>query len=272
MSNYIIKIGIGQLELKDGDWRNNLSAVTSVYSELAGKGCDITIFPELWPSAMQLDNVREQAEINAREIYPQLQQLTLEKKILSHWGSMLRYDDTCVYNQAHIFDADGNEVLQYRKIHLFGLMGENKFIDPGNLLPVIDTAYGRIATAICYDLRFPELFRYYALSGADIILVPAEWPKPRLMHWQRMIQARAIENQVFIVACNRVGKSNNYDFFGHSMVVDPWGEIIYDGPERPDSACVEIDLSKVEEARKKLNSISDINFDLYHRILNIDAK
>ena len=272
MSDPVIKIGIGQLELKEGDWQANLASVESVYSELVKKGSDITIFPELWPSAMRLENAREQAAVNAGEIIPRLKELSKEKKVLSHWGSMLCSEGEKVYNQAHIFDRDGTEILTYRKIHLFGLMGEDHFIDPGDSLPVIDTEFGRIATAICYDLRFPELFRYYALSGAKLILVPAEWPKPRMLHWQRMIQARAIENQVFIVACNRVGKSSKYDFFGHSMVVDPWGEIIYEGPETSASACVEIDMRRVEEAKNKLNSINNINFEIYQKLLKIDRK
>ena len=185
---------------------------------------------------------------------------------------MLRSDGDNIYNQAHIFDAKGDIALCYQKIHLFGLMGEDNFIDAGSQLPVLDTEFGRIATAICYDLRFPEIFRYFALSGAKIIFLPAQWPKPRLLHYQRLIQARAIENQVFIVSSNRVGVSSKYDFFGHSMVVDPWGEIIYEGPEKEESACIEIDLRKVEEAKNRLNSVNDVNYELYKKILSIEKK
>jgi len=269
MNNNIIKIGIGQIELSDTDWKKNFATVKDAYFKLVEQGCQFTIFPELWPSAMNLPEAVRHAENNENEIYPELLELSKKKKVFSHWGSMLWGEGGEIYNQAMISDADGRELIRYRKIHLFSLMGEDGYLSPGNRLPVADTPYGKIATAICYDLRFPELFRYYALAGARMIFVPAEWPHPRLLHWQRMIQARAIENQVYIIACNRVGKSEKYDFFGHSMVVDPWGEIIYEGPESADITPVSVDLSRLDEATDKLNSLGDVQNEIYRQILRI---
>ena len=85
--------------------------------------------------------------------------------------------------------------------------------------------------AICYDLRFPEIFRQYALAGARIIFLPLEWPRPRLAHWRTLLRAWAVENQLFVIACNRVGRTGNNDFFGHSAIIDPWGKTVVEGNE-----------------------------------------
>ena len=95
---------------------------------------------------------------------------------------------------------------------------------------------------ICYDIRFPELARKLALGGAKILFVPAEWPHPRLHHWRTLLTARAIENQMYVIACNRTGQSGNDRFFGHSMIIDPWGEIIAEGDEEEVILMADIDL------------------------------
>lgn len=116
---------------------------------------------------------------------------------------------------------------------------------------------------ICYDLRFPELARSLALDGAHIVFVPAEWPHPRLNHWRALLQARAIENQMFIVAVNRVGKGGNHTFCGHSMVVDPWGSILAEMKEEEASLTVDIDLEEVDRVRRKIPVFKDRIPDCY---------
>jgi omega-amidase len=116
---------------------------------------------------------------------------------------------------------------------------------------------------ICYDLRFPELFRRYALAGARLILVPAEWPHPRRAHWQTLLRARAIENQCFVAACNRVGITGNSTFFGASAVIDPWGEALVEGGETELILTATIDLSLVDTVRKRIPVFEDRRPELY---------
>jgi predicted amidohydrolase len=116
---------------------------------------------------------------------------------------------------------------------------------------------------ICYDLRFPELFRRYALAGAKLIFVPAEWPHPRLMHWQTLLRARAIENQLFVVACNRVGVVGKTHFCGHSAVIDPWGETIVEGDESEMLLTAEIDLGLVDDVRQRIPIFADRRPEIY---------
>lgn len=272
MKSKTLRVGIGQVKLTDSDWQSNVDVVSSSYEKLCKQDCEFSIFSELWPSAMDLSKAKKYSTLNQEKLIPLLKELTQEKKVYSHWGSMLYSSAGKFYNRALILNSSGEEIITYEKNHLFGLMGEDNYLSAGKEQPIAETPWGKIATAICYDLRFPELFRFYALSGVKIVFLPAQWPHPRLNHWRQLIQARAIENQIFMVACNRVGKGNKYDFFGHSMVVDPWGKILYEGPEEADLASVELDLTVYDEARQKLNSPGDVNYPLFFKNFQIGNK
>jgi predicted amidohydrolase len=128
---------------------------------------------------------------------------------------------------------------------------------------MIGTAWGMVGLAICYDLRFPELFRAYALAGTHTVIIPAEWPNPRMAHWQTLLRARAIENQMFIIACNRVGQSGNTTFFGRSCIIDPWGETIVEAGEQAILLTADIDIDVVDTVRKKIPVFADRRPDLY---------
>jgi omega-amidase len=119
------------------------------------------------------------------------------------------------------------------------------------------------ALAICYDLRFPELFRSYATRGAGVILLPSEWPHPRLEHWRTLVQARAIENQCFLVACNRVGADRNSQFCGHSLIVDPWGTTLVEGGEDGELLLATLDLTAVAAVRERMTVLRDRRPELY---------
>jgi omega-amidase len=120
---------------------------------------------------------------------------------------------------------------------------------------------------ICYDIRFPELARTLALDGAKILFVPAEWPHPRLHHWRTLLMARAIENQMFVVSCNRVGTSGSTHFFGHSLIIDPWGEIIAEGAEHEEIITAALDLTEVDKVRGRIPVFEDRRPELYKTTL-----
>ena len=157
----------------------------------------------------------------------------------------------------------------YRKVHLFTLFGEQKHVEAGERIVTADTALGRIGCSVCYDLRFPELFRKCALDGAVIQVLPAAFPHPRLAHWRTLIQARAIENQSYFIATNQCGVEGHGSsvgethYFGHSMVVDPWGEITLEADESEGVHFVEIDIAKVAKTRTALTALKDRRPELY---------
>jgi predicted amidohydrolase len=127
----------------------------------------------------------------------------------------------------------------------------------------MDLPWGPTGVAICYDLRFPELFRRYAVEGAKMVIIPAEWPIERAEHWTTLLKARAIENQMYIVAVNNVGESGGTTFAGQSMIVDPWGKVVVAGGEEPGLFTAEVDFDRVNAIREKIPVFEDRRPDLY---------
>ena len=142
-------------------------------------------------------------------------------------------------------------------------MKEAQYLAPGKAGALLELPRGCAGLAICYDLRFPELFRRYALEGARLMILPAEWPHPRRMHWCTLLRSRAIENQCFVAACNRVGTTEDVSFFGASAVIDPWGETLIEGGETEALLTVRIDLDTVEATRAKIPIFADRRSELY---------
>lgn len=178
-------------------------------------------------------------------------------------GSIAEKRECGVFNTIYAFDREGNEAGDYSKIHLFRLMDEEKFLQSGDKLGRLELDGVPAGMMICYDIRFPELSRKLALGGAQVLFVPAEWPNPRLHHWRTLLMARAIENQMFVISCNRVGISGTTEFFGHSMVIDPWGEVLAEGDESERIVRATIDLGLVKDVRRRIPIFEDRRPSLY---------
>jgi predicted amidohydrolase len=148
-------------------------------------------------------------------------------------------------------------------VHLYRLMKEDLCLTAGAQTTIVELPWAPAGLAICYDLRFPELFRKYALAGARMVILPAEWPRPRLAHWRTLLRARAIENQMYVIACNRVGGTSGDQFPGHSAIVDPWGRAIVEGGEDEEVLTAEINLDEVTSFRKLIPVFEDRRPDLY---------
>jgi predicted amidohydrolase len=228
----------------------------------AQNGSALVAFPELWSTGYDLENWRAHAAKLGAGLFGQLSDLAAEFKI-SIAGSILEEKDDKCYNTLTLFDAAGNLTAVYRKIHLFRLMSEDQWLAPGEATTLTETAWGPTGLGICYDLRFAEIFRKYAIHGAQIVILPAEWPSRRAYHWQTLIRARAIENQMYMVAINRVGESKGEHFGGQSAVIDPWGEVVAEGGSDPALIHAEIDLAKVAEVRRKIPVFADRRPDVY---------
>jgi len=143
-------------------------------------------------------------------------------------------------------------------------MQEDRYLAAGDQPALCEgTPWGTTALAICYDLRFPELFRTYALAGARLVLLPAQWPAPRNDHWRTLLRARAIENQCVVAGCNRVGADHNNFFGGASAVIGPWGELLVEGSDRAALLVAEVNFDAVEEARRRIPILSDRRPECY---------
>ena len=183
------------------------------------------------------------------EIIDWLGELALSLKIYLAAGTLPEKEGGRFYNTAFFFNDQGKMLGKYRKMHLFPPMGEDTFFTPGQDCPVFDTPLARVGICICYDLRFPSQFADLAARGAEIILLPARFPHPRMDHWQILLRARAIENYLFVAGCNCIGTFNQQLFCGHSCIISPWGETLAEAGEREGVVMAEIDLDMVEESR-----------------------
>ncbi|MFT8322621.1 MAG: nitrilase-related carbon-nitrogen hydrolase, partial [Bacillus sp. (in: firmicutes)] len=151
----------------------------------------------------------------------------------------------------------GELVHTYDKLHLFQLMDEHKYLQSGTEDGLFKLDHQTFAGLICYDIRFPEWIRTHTTKGAEALFVVAEWPLPRLAHWRSLLIARAIENQCYVIACNRSGTDPNNVFAGHSMIIDPWGEVLAEASEKSEIVHGTIDMEKVKEVRKMIPIFAD---------------
>jgi omega-amidase len=262
-----ITISLGQIDVRVGDPERNLARVRDWIAEAARRRSDLVVFPELWDTGYALDRAAELGTPVGEGRFLEISTLARQHQI-HVVGSMLEIADSSLpaghaYNTAAWFGPDGKVQGIYRKIHLFRLMREDRFLQPGDRPLVVSLPWGQTGVVICYDLRFPELFRKYALAGAVLTIIPAQWPHPRLEHWRTLLRARAIENQMFVAGCNRVGQDENTCFFGHSAIYDAWGEPVIEGGEQEVLLTATIDLAAVPLVRERLPVFEDRRPEVY---------
>ncbi len=245
-----------------GDVRKNVNTAEEMVTEAAQRGSHMVVLPELWSTGYALDQSKELANPLNVGVFAQMATLATQSKI-SIIGSALERRGLDVTNSAAFFAPNGRLMGVYRKIHLFRLMEEDRWLQRGEAPLIMDLPWGTTGVAICYDLRFPELFRRYALQGAKVIVIPAEWPIDRIDHWRTLLIARAIENQCYMVATNSVGLTGSTTFGGHSMIVDPWGKIVVEVGETPTLVTAEIDLDYVDVIRNRIPVFEDRRPDVY---------
>ena len=182
----------------------------------------------------------------------------IEKK---SWGAALQYfTGSKAHNIALVFDSHGKEVAKYSKLHPFNYANEGKYFASGNETIKFELDGVACSVFICYDLRFPEIFRQIA-EEVEVIFVIANWPHTREMHWQNLLIARAIENQCFIVGVNRIGNDGvGLKYNGSSMVINPSGEVLLQTDKITEYDTCDIDISMVSKARKSFPFLEDIRF------------
>lgn len=252
-----LKISLAQMDVKLGKPQTNLAGVSRFAQRAAEQGADVLVLPELWSTGYDLENAAQYAVALDAGVFAETAVLARQHNLCIIGSCLSDLGDGKIGNTAVFFNKDGTILANYSKIHLFRLMDEHQFLTAGNQLSIAETPWGKMGLAICYDLRFPELFRHYALAECLLTIIPAEWPHPRLEHWQTLLRARAIENQMYIVACNRVGQSKDTHFCGHSCIIDPWGEVLVTGGKDEQLLMAEVDLGRVTAVRSTIPVFKD---------------
>lgn len=250
------------MDIKSGQPEENLSTLAATLDHLPGD-TDIVCLPELFTTGYLLDEVERLAEEIPAHTSDFIRRLAIKHRVNIIAGSILEREGRNFFNTAIVFDREGEITGTYRKIHLFSLFDEPRFLKAGVVATTLKLDVARIGLMICYDLRFPEIARRLASDGAQILFIPSQFPEPRLDHWRHLLAARAIENQVFVAGVNRVGSDEKARFFGHTMVLDPWGEVVAEAGESEENLVAEIDLARIEEVRTKLPAFYDRRPNIY---------
>ncbi|WP_226534487.1 carbon-nitrogen family hydrolase [Fictibacillus halophilus] len=254
-----------QVDVHFGDPEKNMTHIEKKIREAVRlQNPDTIVLPELWDTGYDLTRLDEISDDNGKKAKKRLGSFAKEFGINIVGGSVAFRKGNDVYNTMLSFDRNGKHTGTYSKAHLITLMEEEKYISPGKESCTFTVDDILSSAAICYDIRFPEWIRMPFVKGAKILFVPAQWPIQRQTHWRALLIARAIENQCYVVACNRVGSDPNNTFAGQSMIIDPWGDIVAEASVTEEVILsAEISPELVDEVRAKVPVFNDRRVDLY---------
>ncbi len=256
------RVALAQMALHPGDLVGNDRKAEDAVKKAAENRADIVLLPELWASGFDLAQTTKYASILGEGWFARMKELAVQYEI-TLGGSLIEEFQGDYFNTFALYKNNGDLLGSYRKIHLFQMLQENVHFNRGKEIKVFDSPWCSLGMAICYDLRFPELFRSIAVKGAKLILLVAEWPQRRIEHWKILLQARAIENQCFIAAVNKTGTSQGTALGGCSTVVNPMGEFLVLGDEKEKVLVADIDLEEVGKIRKWMPIFDDRSPDVY---------
>ncbi|MFD5617699.1 carbon-nitrogen family hydrolase [Streptomyces yangpuensis] len=221
---------------------------------------DLVVLPELWTvGAFAYEQFETEAEPLDGPTYEVMSKAAADAGVWLHAGSVVeRAGDGSLYNTALVLSPAGELAATYRKIHRFGFdQGEAVLMSAGDSLTTVELPEQTLGIATCYDLRFPELFRGLVDAGATTMIVAAGWPARRRAHWTLLSRARAVEDQSYVLACGLAGTHAGVEQAGHSLVVDPWGEVLAEAGPGEEVLTVDLDPAKVADTRAQFPALKD---------------
>lgn len=243
--------GFIQIDVRLGETDQNLSSVKKALADLVPSPASIIVLPELWAAGFDYRQMAEHADRT-----PEILQIIQEQAGLYgiYLAGSLPEKETVngrqgIYNTLYIVGPDGI-AGSIRKQQLFAPMAEDQYFTGGTDPEPVMAGGDLLAGVVCFDLRFPDLIRRQAARGALLLVVSAQWPAARRDHWRTLLQARAIENQIFVIGCNRCGTTDDTEFGGHSMIVAPDGTVLSEAEDRPEHAVVNLDPEQLRRTRK----------------------
>lgn len=264
-----------------GNRRQNVQNALHLVDQAANQGAEFVLLPEYMTFLGGYENYKKAAESVPGETSEALAQKALQHKLYLHSGSLIEKseDPNRFYNTSLIFDPSGRLIGTYRKIHLFDIdipgqvtERESQIILPGDRLVLVILPECQLGMSICFDLRFPEMYRQLAAAGAEMFVVPSAFAKTTgQVHWEILLRARAIENHAYVLAAGQYGKDDHGgEYYGHSMIIGPWGEII--AKSSKDEDCVLLADLDFDEVRKRRNQIAVLKFrrpDIYQQPIHL---
>ncbi len=272
------KLRLGLIQMTSSNrHEDNIAFATEMIEKASAEECQMVAFPEV--AGMMNKRLAHEPDLVGTEtndpFIAACRDLAKKHEMWIHTGStpIAQSGDPRFLNHSNLINPKGEITASYDKIHLFDLFPddrppilESKRYAPGGCPVLAETPWGALGMSICYDLRFPHLYRLYAQAGATMLFIPSAFTVPTgQAHWEVLLRARAIENGAFVIASAQVGSHNDgRTTYGHAMVIDPWGKILVDMGEATGLSCVDMDMGLVASARAHIPSLTldqPIRFD-----------
>jgi len=260
-----LKVSVVQLNSKYNK-EENLSKIKKYVEEAVDAGAGLVSLPE-YCNYMGDNKIENAEEIPNGKTTTMLSEIAKKNKVMIHVGSIVeKYNDQKSYNTGFVLNTEGEVINKYRKIHLFDIeiksmpeYKESTLIQGGEKPVTVDLPFGKAGLSICYDLRFPELFRNYVLNGAKFLFIPAAFTRyTGMLHWEPLLRARAIENQCYVIAAAQYGSSApGKACYGNSLIIDPWGTVIANASEGEGIASADLKEDLVLSARESIPSVQN---------------
>lgn len=266
-----MKVSIIQSRVIDSK-KANLAKIRELVEREVPEETDFLLLPEMFNCPYEAEKFGDYAERIPGETTDFLSEIAHGLGSYVIGGSIPEREDGAIYNTAPVLGPGGDLIGRHRKVHLFEVdypgriqFKESVYLKAGDVPTVVDTSFGKVGVAICYDLRFPELLREMALDGAETFFMPAAFNTTTgPPHWRPLLRARAIDNQVFVLAGSPArNMDSSYHAYGHSLAVDPWGVVLAEAGESEEVLTVDLDLALVREARKRLPLLETRRPDVY---------
>lgn len=264
------KLAVCQMKVKD-DKDSNITKALNMIQVSAQNKANLVILPEMFNCPYDIKKFREYAEEKSdSKTLKRISKVSEEFNIYIIAGSIPELEDGNLYNSSFIF-KNGEIIGRHRKMHLFDIdipeitFKESEVLREGNQITVVDTEFCKIGIAICYDMRFPELLRLMTLKGAKIIVIPGAFNMVTgPAHWETLIRARAVDNQIYMAAASPAKNEElSYVAYGNSTIADPWGEVLARASEEEEIIYADIDLARIREVRDKLPLLRNRREDIY---------
>ncbi len=257
------------------DKEENINHAVELIKQACNKDAQLITLPEMFNTPYDNNKFVENAEKEQDSVtLNALCEVAKENDIFLQAGSIAELENEKIYNTAYLIDNNGKIIAKHRKIHMFDIntktmkFTESDTLSPGNCVTTIKTALANISMAICYDIRFSELWTLMNKNGSDLILLPGAFNKTTgPLHWETLIRARAIDNQAFVVATSPSQVENPYYVaWGHSMIVDAWGKVLAKADEKEEILYAELDPESISSVREQIPILKNKRVDIYETI------
>ncbi|AEF94522.1 Nitrilase/cyanide hydratase and apolipoprotein N-acyltransferase [Desulfotomaculum nigrificans CO-1-SRB] len=267
-----LKLGLCQIPVSK-DKTRNLQMARAAVKEAVLAGSQLVALPEMFNCPYDNKYFAQYAEeFPQGETLQMLSHLARAESVYLVGGSLPEREANRLYNSCFIFGPQGELLARHRKVHLFDIdipggisFRESDTLTPGDQITTFNTPFCRVGVAICYDIRFPELTRLMALQGIKLLILPAAFNMTTgPAHWELTMRARALDNQIYVAAVSPARDERaSYVAYGHTMVADPWGNVIAQSAEKPQVLTVDIDLARLADIRAQLPLLKHRRADIY---------